>query len=85
MKAILEFDLNDLDDRMAHDRACRSLDMALALWQIVTNTKRDIADKIERALEEDKNFTPQDSLDLVYDQIYEILRDHDVNVERLII
>ena len=30
-KAILEFDLNDPDDQMAHLRAVKSLDMALVL------------------------------------------------------
>ena len=34
MKGILEFDLNDLDDVMAHKRAVLALDMALALYEI---------------------------------------------------
>lgn len=32
MKALLEFNLDDTDDKMAHLRAVKSLDMALALW-----------------------------------------------------
>ncbi len=39
-KGILEFDLNDADDNMAHKRAVKSLDMALALWDITHNTKK---------------------------------------------
>jgi hypothetical protein len=34
MKAILEFDLNEQDDREAHLRATLSLDMALAIWDM---------------------------------------------------
>jgi len=41
-EAILKFDLNDPDDRMSHLRAVKSLDMALALWDIVHNTKKGL-------------------------------------------
>ena len=33
-KAILEFNLDESDDRDAHMRAVKSLDMALALWEM---------------------------------------------------
>ena len=39
-KATLEFDLNEPDDVLAHLRAVKSLDLALALWDIVHNTKK---------------------------------------------
>lgn len=84
MKGILEFNLNDPDDIAAHLRAVKSLDMALAIWQIVYNAKKDLEGKIERALEDDKNFTPFDSLDLIYDRIWEILDENDVNIDRLV-
>jgi hypothetical protein len=41
-KATLEFDLNDSDDMIAHLRAVKSLDMAMALWEIVHNTKKGL-------------------------------------------
>ena len=34
MKAILEFDLNDNDDREAHLRCVKSLEMAIVIWNI---------------------------------------------------
>ena len=40
MKAILEYDLNDSDERMSHLRAVKSLEMAIALWEI-RHIKRD--------------------------------------------
>lgn len=32
MKAIIEFNLDDHEDRMAHFRCVKALDMALAIW-----------------------------------------------------
>ena len=54
MKATLEFDINDVDDRMAHYRCVKALDMAIVLWEIKVNilnpkhklTSEEIADKI---------------------------------------
>jgi hypothetical protein len=34
MKAILEFNLDEVDDSMAHKRCVVSLDMVLVLWEI---------------------------------------------------
>lgn len=34
MKAILEFDLNEPEDEMAHLRCVKSLDMMLVLWEM---------------------------------------------------
>jgi len=36
MKAKLEFDLDDFDDKMAHNRCVKATDMALVLWEIMT-------------------------------------------------
>jgi hypothetical protein len=59
-KAILKFDLNDFDDRMAHLRAVKSLDLSMAIWDIlqlrktmerryenIDNTNNDVFDGIE--------------------------------------
>jgi hypothetical protein len=34
MKAILEFNLDEVDDSMAHKRCVASLDMMLVLWEM---------------------------------------------------
>lgn len=78
-KAILEFDLNDPDDNMAHLRAVKSLDMALAIWEIVYNTKKTIESQIDS-----NNLSPYDVLDTVYDKIWEQLNQHDINLDNLI-
>ena len=80
MKAKLEFDLNDPDDRMAHLRAVKSLDMASALFDITRLKKQ-----VERRFETDT--TECDSFDViqdVFDRIYEVLSDNNIDVDELI-
>ena len=79
-EAILKYDLNDTDDAMAHMRAIKSLDMALALWDITHNTKK----RIEWSLES-KELNKYEVLDLVYERIYEILDEHNIKMDDLII
>jgi hypothetical protein len=43
-KAKLEFDLTDFDDRMEFERATRSTDMAMVLWEMFYNTKKIFLD-----------------------------------------
>ena len=85
MKAILEFNLNDSDDQMAHNRCLKSLDMALALWTIVHNTKKGLQYHIE-GLEFDGKVTLSacDGLNLAYDEIYKILNSHGIDTDKLI-
>lgn len=54
MKAILEYDLNEFDDKQAHLRAVKSLDMALCLWTIryLKRDNYDTADQVFDRLDE---------------------------------
>ena len=78
-KATLEYDLSDPDDVMEHKRAIKSLDMAMALWDIVHNTKKGLEWSME-----DKEIDKYDALELVYKKIHEILDDHNINTDELI-
>jgi hypothetical protein len=78
-EAILKFDLNDVDDRMAHLRAVKSLDMAMALWEITHNTKKGLEWSLEG-----KDLDKYDTLELVFEKIYEILNDNNINADELI-
>ena len=75
-EAILKYDLNDSDDAMAHMRAVKSLDMALALWDITHNTKKNIEWSLES-----KELNKYEVLDLVYERIYEILDEHNIKLD----
>jgi hypothetical protein len=46
MKAALQFNLDNEDDRMAHFRCVKSLDMALAMWEFA-GALRNIVDTSE--------------------------------------
>ena len=78
-EAILKYDLNDTDDAMAHMRAAKSLDLALALWDIVHNTKKSIEWSLES-----KELDKYEVLDLVYERIYSILDEHNIKLDDLI-
>lgn len=84
MKAIIEFDLNEPDDVLAHKRAIKSLDLALAIWSICSLRKR-MELEIDRAVSEDKNFTPYDTLDFLLDHIKEILDEYHISINDLIV
>ena len=79
-EAILKYDLNDSDDAMAHMRAVKSLDMALALWELLNNSKRTL----ERAMHE-KEMDKYEALDMVYERIYELMDEHNIKLDDLII
>jgi hypothetical protein len=79
-EAILKYDLNDSDDAMAHMRAIKSLDMALALWELLNNSKRTL----ERAMHE-KEMNKYEALDMVYERIYELMDEHNIKLDDLII
>ena len=78
-KATLEYDLSDPDDVMEHKRAVKSLDMAMALWDIVHNTKKGLEWSMEG-----KEIDKYDALELVYEKIHEILNNHNIITDELI-
>lgn len=80
-QATLTFDLADSDDALSHLRAIKSLDLALAIWDIVHNTKKSL----EWSLESKEDISRYDVVDLVYDKIYAILEEHDIVIDKLII
>ena len=55
MKASIFFDLDDSDDAMAHHRAIKSLDMALALWKF-SGKIRELVDTSEDGKHIDEKF-----------------------------
>lgn len=80
MKAKLEFDLNDPDDRMSHLRAVKSLDMASALFEI-TRLKKQVERRFESETTECDSF---DAIQDVFDRIYQVLSDNNIDIDELI-
>ena len=71
MKATLEFDLGDPDDRMAHLQCIKALDMSLALWSITEKIKYKYREENTIPIEE------------LQRDIYEILEEYNIDVEEL--
>jgi len=84
MKAILEYDLNDSDDRMAHLRAVKSTDMALALWQILYNTRKEMLYGIEAKEMKGEEISAYAAIELYREKLGEIAEEYGINVDELI-
>jgi molecular chaperone GrpE (heat shock protein) len=78
MKAKLEFDLDDMDDKMAHNRCVKATDMALVLWEITTNSYRGLTNGYDEENDYHKG------VDAVYEKLKELLEEHDINPHNLI-
>ena len=78
-KAIIEFDLNDPDDNMAHMRAVKSLDMALVLWEIAYNTKKGMHNDIEF-----NKLDAYDAVDKVFQIFWDEMNERGINLDQLI-
>jgi hypothetical protein len=77
-KAKIEYDLSDVDDMYAHKRAIKSLDMVFALWEITHNTKKGLEWSMES-----KEMDKYEALEMVYEKIFEVLSDHNIDLEDL--
>lgn len=80
MRAQLHFDLHDVDDKMAHLRCVKALEMALVLWDLLYNTKKGFEYKIEAGHFE----TQYDLLDAVHENIRRELIEHGIDIDDLI-
>ncbi len=78
-KAILKFDLSDPGDRIEYARCNKSLDMALSLWEICHNTKKGLGYSMEG-----KEMDQYETLSFVFDRIYEIVNEHNINFDEII-
>ena len=82
MKAILEYNLDDADDRMAHMRAVKSLDMACALFEIGNNLNKNMEHKLDSVdAMADSGYV---ALSMIMDEINAILNENNINIDELI-
>ena len=81
MKAILEFDLNDRDDRMAHLRCVKSEDLAWVLFEILSNLRKKVEFEVE-SFEADS--TPSDGVYAAFRRIHELCDSKGIVIDDLI-
>lgn len=77
----IKYDLDDFYEELAFERAIRSTDLALILWEILKNRKTAITNKINSANVE---LSAHDGAEFVYDEIYELLRQYEIDIDKLI-
>jgi hypothetical protein len=77
MKAILEFDLNDNEDQVAHMRAIKALDMALTLWDI----DQYLRGQIKHGLIDD---SAHKALSTTRDTLYSLMNNRNVDLDELL-
>lgn len=80
MKAQLNFDMDEPDDRMEHLCCLKSLGMASVLWELYFNTRRSV----ERQMENNSKMTSDDVLDFIFDELMSLLDEHDINIGSLV-
>jgi hypothetical protein len=78
--ANLTFDLDDSDDRMEFERMIKAKDMALMLWELDMNGYRKFTKYNERQEE-----AYQEGIEEVFEYIRDLLQQHQINVEDLIV
>jgi hypothetical protein len=78
MKAKLEFDLDNPDDKMEHMRCIKATDMAIMLWDI----KQKIRSKLKYG--EDLSESEFHQWELMQDEFYSIASEYGINLDELI-
>ena len=81
MKAILEFNLDEVEDQMSHLRATKSTDLALVIWEIQNNMKH----VMEKFLDDDSGSVDKqyELLDKVQEFINITLEEHGIIIDDL--
>ena len=78
MKATLEFNLDNPDDKMEHMRCVKATDMALMLWDIKQKIRSKL--KYSEDLSEDELY----QWEVMQDEFYSIADDYGINLDLLI-
>lgn len=79
MTAQLNFNLDDIDDKIAFDRYSKANDMAFALFEILRNTKKRVQYHVEF-----NNLDSDQTIEYIYDTIWGIISDHDINIDSIV-
>ena len=79
MKAVLKFDLEDPDDRMAHLRCVESTNMALVLWNFNYNTVKTAENEIA-----EKKLDAYQTLDYLMQRFRDLLEEEGILIDELV-
>ena len=79
MKAQLTFDLNDIDERIAHLRCVKSEALMSAIHTFTYNTKKRLMNLVE-----EKGLSEYEAVDLVFEEFELLMSDHNIIISELI-
>ena len=79
MKAILKFDLSDIDDKIEFNQCTKANDMAHVLWELALNSKKNFT-KYKEGEEEAYYKAAYE----IFEHIYDLLESYDINVDKLL-
>lgn len=79
MKSTLTFNLSDPDDSRDYYLVNKSSDMAMFIWQLSHNTKKEL----EYEIEANGNINSYETLDMLFEKIGEMLIEYDININKL--
>jgi len=80
MKAILEFDLNDIDDVVKFKRYNKSDDMGFMLFELLLNSRKKLMFSLEN-----KDLDKYETLEFVFEKINELANEHNINIDDIVI
>ena len=83
-KAILEFDLNEPDDVRSHLRCIKSLDMASFIFQLTSNTRKELERELETYEFQNINLSEYEVLHKVFEKIHEMISEYNIDIDELI-
>lgn len=74
MKAILEFNLGNPEERAAHLKCVKAEEMANFIWELIHNSKKGLEYKIEAGEFEDQYAL----LEAIYERLWDNLKDREL-------
>ncbi len=83
-KGKLEFDLNDIDDKMEFERCIKSTDMAIVLFDVAYNYRKSLSYEIENIEEKGGEVTPYDVLNMFIEKFNKDLLERGIDIDNLI-
>ena len=79
MKATLEFNLPE--DNTEYLATVKALDMANFIFELVYNTRKGLINQLNDSI---TSQFQQDGIEIVFDEIYELLQHHNIEIDELI-
>ena len=80
MKAILKFDLLDIDDRVEHERCLKAKELCNVIWEFTHNSRKKIEQEFEVKQDGVDEF---DAIERCFEHFYSLLEDSNININNL--